>query len=47
MPFDPTLTSPSPPTPLAVGSARFWGCPNLIDRLIFGLDFPVFSAILN
>ena len=45
--FDPTLTSPAPPTPLKVGSARFWRCPNLIDRVVCGLDFGVFSAILD
>ncbi len=45
--FDPTLTGPGPVEALAVGSTRFWGCPNLINRLIFGLDESLFSAILR
>lgn len=45
--YDPTLTSPGPIDPLAAGSTRFWGCPNLINRLIFGLDESLFSTILR
>jgi len=45
--YAPTLTSPRPIDPLAVGSTRFWGCPNLINRLMFGLDESLFSTILR
>jgi hypothetical protein len=45
--YAPTLTSPGPIDRLAVGSTRFWGCPNLINRLIFGLDESLFSTILR
>lgn len=45
--YDPTLTCPGPISPLSVGSTRFWGCPNLIDRLIYGIDESLFSAILQ
>ncbi|MCX5674836.1 MAG: hypothetical protein NTX87_07495, partial [Planctomycetota bacterium] len=27
--------------------AYFWGCPNLIDRLLRGMDYPMFSRILE
>jgi hypothetical protein len=43
--FDPTFTTPGPIDPLVVGATRFWGCPNLINRLIFGLDEFLFSSI--
>jgi hypothetical protein len=45
--YAPTLTSPGPIDPLAVGSTRFWGCPNLINRLILGLDESLFYTILQ
>lgn len=45
--YDPTLTAPGPITPLQAGSTRFWGCPNLIERLIFGLDTGIFQAIMQ
>jgi hypothetical protein len=45
--FDPTLTSPGPVEELPVGNIRFWGCPNLMERLIIGLDFEVYKSILN
>lgn len=43
----PTLTAPAPIEPVPMGSARFWGCPNLIDRLIFGLDWGLLTDILR
>ena len=45
--YDPTLTAPGPIDPLVVGATRFWGCPNLINRLIFGLDEFLFSSIIR
>ena len=43
--FDPTLTSPKPPDPLTIGTAKFWGCPNIIHRLLYGVDFSILDAI--
>lgn len=45
--YSPTMTGPSPPQPQAVGSAKFWGCPNLIERLIYGVDFGILEAIMQ
>jgi hypothetical protein len=42
--YDPTMTGPVAPVPLGVGS-WFWGCPNLIDRLVWGLDAGLAGAI--
>jgi hypothetical protein len=45
--FGPTMTGPSTIDPLAIGSTRFWGCPNLVNRLLFGLDESLYSKILQ
>jgi len=45
--YDPTMTAPAPVDPLSTGSTRFWGCPNLIHRLIYGIDFQVLGAVLE
>ena len=45
--YEPTLAGPRSVEPLAVGATRFWGCPNLIDRLVFGLDDSLFARILR
>jgi len=45
--YAPTLTEPAPVDPLPIGRPRFWGCPNLVHRLIYGLDEEVLSAILQ
>jgi hypothetical protein len=45
--FDPLLTGAPKPSELALGNAYFWGCPNLIDRLIRGMDTVTFWRILN
>jgi hypothetical protein len=45
--FSPDQTSAPAPQPLQVGQMRYWGCPNLMDRLIFGLDRGLFAAIKN
>lgn len=36
-----------PPTELRYDAPNFWGCPNLIKRLIYGVDETVFREILN
>jgi hypothetical protein len=43
--FGPNLTGPDPPQALEVGKAKFWGCPNIINRLVFGVDFSLLGAI--
>ena len=45
--YDPTMTAPCAADRLGIGSTRFWGCPNLIKRLIFGLDEALFLAVLR
>jgi len=45
--YDPTLTSQGSIDRLEIGTTRFWGCPNLVKRLILGLDEALFSAILR
>ncbi len=45
--YGPTQTTPTAPAPLSLGSAKFWGCPNLINRLIYGVDFGVLAAIIQ
>jgi len=45
--FEPTQEQVPQSKPLTIGNAYFWGCPNLIDRLIRGMDFDMFSRILN
>jgi len=44
--FDPLKTA-CDVKELLLGNAYFWGCPNLIDRLIRGMDFPMFFRILD
>jgi hypothetical protein len=43
--YAPEQGAPQPPQELAIGSAKFWGCPNLIHRLIYGVDFSILEAI--
>ncbi len=45
--FDPSMTEAGRVHPLPLGRTRFWGCPNLIERLVFGIDAPVLDAILR
>src|SRR5437762_2458537 len=45
--YDPTQSSASQPNQLSIGTTRFWGCPSLIDRLIYGVDQGVLAAILQ
>lgn len=45
--FSPNMTSPSQPVALSAGSAKFWGCPNLIHRLIYGVDLQLMQEILD
>lgn len=45
--FGPFASEPPTPQPLELGNAKFWGCPNLIDRLILGVDNGLWSRILG
>jgi hypothetical protein len=44
--YDPTRTACGPNRHLELGSTNFWGCPNLIMRLINGIDESLFSDIV-
>ena len=37
--YNPTLSAPGQTEKLACGFTRFWGCPNLMERLMYGIDF--------
>ena len=45
--YDPTMVGSPQPGALQLGQPQFWGCPNLIRRLIFGIDFQMLQAIQN
>lgn len=45
--FSVDLITPPVPRKLTVGNAQFWGWPNLINRLVWGVDSGIYSAILN
>jgi len=45
--IDPRLHTEPPVERLPLGTPRFWGCPNLINRLAFGIDPVLYSAILE
>ncbi len=45
--FSPGEAGPTQPEALSIGSAKFWGCPNMIYRLIYGVDFGILEAIEN
>jgi hypothetical protein len=43
--YTPQLNAPPVPSQLRHGSAYFWGCPNIIQRVLFGIDERLFSDI--
>lgn len=43
--FEPTQIGPQPPGSLRIGNAKFWGCPNIMNRLLFGVDFGLLRDI--
>jgi hypothetical protein len=45
--FNPALEAPGNITSIALGRTRFWGCPNLIERILYGLDPSIPQSILN
>jgi len=44
--YRPDLTAAPVPLPLNTGSAYFWGCPNIIHRILYGVDDDQFTSIL-
>lgn len=45
--FTPLLNEKPAPAPITPGHAKFWGCPNLIQRLLYGIDSSLASDILH
>jgi len=45
--FDPSGTAVPEPAELPRGTTKFWGCPNLVERLIRGTDFPTYLRIVR
>ncbi len=43
--YNPMLTAPKPVDQLPIGTPKFWGCPNLVDRLLYGIDWEVLDDI--
>ncbi len=45
--YSPTDLAAGQPEKLEAGTTRFWGCPNLIQRVLYGADEQFFQAILD
>ena len=45
--FSPLLNSMPVPRCLPSGAPMYWGCPNLIERVIFGIDGMLFRKMLE
>lgn len=45
--FGPDQLAAPQPSALPVGQLRYWGCPNIMERLIYGIDPQLFDAILR
>jgi hypothetical protein len=45
--FQPSQTGPLPPQSLPIGSVKFWGSPNIMNRLIHGIDLHLLLDIKN
>lgn len=43
--FRPTRSEPNRPQPLSLGETRFWGCPNIMHRLLYGVDFGLLADL--
>lgn len=44
--YAPNQTAPVGIQPLRIGTPRFWGVPNIMERLLYGIDQGVFDAIV-
>lgn len=45
--YFPSDEASRPPEKLQTGTTRFWGCPNIVQRVLFGADESFFQAILD
>jgi hypothetical protein len=45
--YDPTMSAPGKCDRLKIGSTKFWGCPNLVNRLLYGIDEVLYSTIFK
>jgi len=45
--FTPLLENAPEPMPLNIGTPKLWGCPNMMYRLILGIDTDLVSAIIS
>ncbi len=45
--YGPGVPSPPVPIPLTTGSAYFWGCPNIIERVLYSWDEMLFNAVVQ
>lgn len=45
--FSPAQSAAPAPQAIPVGAVRYWGCPNLMERLIYGMDSRIYDAILK
>jgi len=45
--FDPFAQLPPAPTALPLNQATFWGVPNMMERLLQGIDINVYNRILH
>lgn len=45
--FDPLLEEPPEPVALIAGVPKYWGMPNLIERLILGIDPQLYCQIMD
>ncbi len=43
--YDVTMPAPKGPTPLSLGSLKMWGSPNLMSRILVGVDVKLLKAI--
>lgn len=45
--YSPDMETQPTPTHLTPETAKFWGCPNLIERLLYGMENRLFGQILD
>jgi hypothetical protein len=45
--YDPRMAAPGKCNRLKIGSTKFWGCPNLVNRLLYGIDEGLYSTIFK
>ncbi len=45
--YDPSQLGSKPVEELPTGSTKFWGCPNIMHRLLYGVDFQILQAVMD